>query len=498
MRNSGRPGKRQFSAAIIIGLLSFALNLIVVPRTGFNPDESRWIHRAHFLSDLRHPFGQTWDDRYETRGQPPLGSYATALGLLLQGRDLDTNPPWDFGLTWERNIAIGTKPSDADLLAARRTNSLIAALTAAGLFVLLLRLTTPLGATAGALFMAAHPFNLYIGSIATADALLGLLIVASAIAAGHLADRPSWPNAFLLGLLLGLGGATKLSPLFVSLPLAVLGLALYVASRRAVVNPTTAAHLPAGEPTSDRHSSTTLNRAANGYQPLSRLPAKLIALPLIALIVFVSVYPFLWPDPVDRTLALFQFRVTEMRQQASDWPVMAVDSRAEALRRVGTNFSERFSFARLVENVLAQRRDRNVRLPEIELLLALIGLLSLAAAAIRARPSAPLLASLVLMTQAGITIGGMRSEFDRYHVPMMIVLATSIGLVTGGIDGLVCRLRSARRHARASPAPSHPVARRAPHPTQEPRRPDPNTEAGILRTVSNRHQTGLLFDGDRT
>src|SRR5919107_825313 len=208
---------------LIVAVLAFALADAAARWPNFNPDESRWLSRAHYVAALADPFGPTWADQYMTRGQPPLGSYAMGIGLLAQGRDLETNAPWDFSLTWEQNIALGHKPVPEDLAAGRRTSAALVALTSVALIgVARVYLTMAWAIGAGALF-AIHPFTIYIGSLAMSDALFGLLIALSAWAAAAFARRPSWRRAVLVGVLLGLGGATKLSPLAVAAGLSVAG-----------------------------------------------------------------------------------------------------------------------------------------------------------------------------------------------------------------------------------------------------------------------------------
>ena len=103
--------------------------------------------------------------------------------LLAQGRDLETNPPWDFSVTWEKNIALGRKPVPEDLAAGRRTSAALVALTAVAVIgVARTYVTMPWAIAAGALF-AIHPFIVYIGSIAMSNALFGLLIALAAWAA---------------------------------------------------------------------------------------------------------------------------------------------------------------------------------------------------------------------------------------------------------------------------------------------------------------------------
>lgn len=430
--------------ALAIGLLALSNGLLHGPWTGFNPDESRWISRAHFVRDLFDPFGPTWADSYTTRGQPPFGSYVTGLGLLGQGRDLDTNGAWVFHWPgtygWERNIVAGNMPSADDLAAARRTSAGLVGLTAATLFAIGRRISTRAGAAAGALWFAVHPFSGYVGSLATSDAVLGLLVALAALAGAALAARPSWPRAALLGGLLGLGASAKLSPFFVSLPLATLGAALLIA-----------AAIRARRVPSPRRDP---------------LPWALIALPLVAAATFVASYPYLWPDPIGRTGNLFAFRIREMAQQSADWPVMAVPTRGEALRRVGVNFDERFS----ILGGLAAAAGLRGRPPAIELLLAVAGgvvLLGLAVARGGRSPTALVL--LVLGGQVAVTVVGMRSEFDRYHVPMMLLGATAIGGVVGETLPRLGRLQAPARVASriAFGAAPRRCRRRSPLPSGE-------------------------------
>src|SRR5215213_572905 len=214
-------------AALAVAALAFALADAAGRWPNFNPDESRWLSRAHYVAALADPFGRTWADQYMTRGQPPLGSYAMGFGLLAHGRDLETNAPWNFSLTWEQNIALGRKPVPEDLAAGRRTSAALVALTAVALIgVARTYLTMPWAIAAGALF-AIHPFTIYIGSIAMSDALFSLLIALAAWAAAAFARRPSLGRAVMVGVLLGLGGSTKLSPLAVAAGLSAAGIVLF-------------------------------------------------------------------------------------------------------------------------------------------------------------------------------------------------------------------------------------------------------------------------------
>ena len=380
-----------------VALLAFALADTAARWPNFNPDESRWLSRAHYVAALADPFGPTWADQYMTRGQPPLGSYAMGIGLLAQGRDLETNAPWDFSLTWEQNIALGHKPVPEDLAAGRRTSAALVALTAVALIgVARVYLTMPWAIGAGALF-AIHPFTTYIGSIAMSDALFGLLIALAAWAAATFARRPSWGRAVLVGVLLGLGGATKLSPLAVAAGLSAAGgLAFAIAAMRRRLASDEAAYA-----------------------------VRSVAIGVAAVLTFIVSYPYLWPNPIAHTGHLFAFRVEEMAAQSSDWPVMAVPNRVEALRRVNVNFTERYNLSGSLIALLGRPGTASM-VRQLEFLISLLGLVVMAGVAVRDGPCSPRAIVLaVLGGQVLVTILGMRSEFDRYHVPMALLGAVA-------------------------------------------------------------------------
>jgi 4-amino-4-deoxy-L-arabinose transferase-like glycosyltransferase len=415
---SARPGRRAIVGLLlarrdwlIAGLLFLVAlwqNLTDVGWTPFHPDETRWLNRAHYVRDLFDPFGSTWDDGYLTRGQPPMGSYLTGLGLLVQGRDLETNGVWDFKYGEEWNRAQGNMSDPADLEAGRRTNAVVGALAIVVLYALVTRLTNRVGGLVAALFLAAHPLMIYLSSQAVSDALMALFVLLSALAAVRLADRPSWPRAILLGVLLGLGGATKLSPILISVPLAGLGAAVLAGSHWSRLS-----------------------------APLGRM---LLTLPLIAFATFVVVYPYLWPDPVGRSLNLIEFRADEMAAQARNWPDVAVESRTDAFRRVGVTLGERFSTSsRLVEK-LANGLGREWRPSGIDLLFAIVGGQILLALAVRhGLASRWTLAGVVLGTQAALIVAGMRSDWARYHLPILMVTATCVGVLAGQLWAVAAR-----------------------------------------------------------
>ena len=422
--------RRDLLIVLVLVAVGLVQNLAHVDSTPFHRDEARWTHRARYVRHLQDPLGDYWRDRGLMRGQAPLGSYLMGVGLLAQGRDLDTNGLWSLNHSAAWNRREGRMPTAADLTAARRTDAVVGALTVVALYLLTRRFGNRVAGAAAALLVIPHPLHIYLSSLAGSDALLALLVLLAALAAWRLAERPTWPRALLLGVLLGLGGATKLSPLLVTLPLAALGGALvgwgwlrqpfaWRQGRSGATPPEVAAR-----------------RADRG------LGWRLLALPLIAIVVFVATYPYLWPDPITRTGHIFAFRAGEMENQGDIWNNVAVETRAEALQRVGLTLTRYFSTTgRALAELPAgwQPDDRlATRLRELELALAVPGLLILVAIVWSRGPRSPhALAAIVLGAQVGITIVGMRADFARYHLPILLAAALCTGLVAGrGWDAL--------------------------------------------------------------
>jgi len=317
---------------IAVFAISLWQNLAAVSASPFHPDESRWLNRAHYLKDLLHPTGPAWRDQYLIRGQPPIGSYVTGLGLLLQGHDLDTNAAWVFERGDERNIVWnvvkGAMPSQSDLIAARRTSAVIGALTVVTLFALVSRLSHWAGGLVGALFLTFHPLQIYLASLGVADALFTLIVALTTLSLAMLATKPTWPRGLLAGVLLGIGAGTKLSPLFLALAFGAAGITLLWERRLRqlpLIGRIWRRLLPASTPAT------------------RRLGWLLLSTPVVAATVFVLTYPYLWPDPVQRTRYLLKFRQDEMANQARIFPWAAIDSRIEALERTWVMLTKHYS-----------------------------------------------------------------------------------------------------------------------------------------------------------
>ncbi len=415
-------GRRFLTGAIPATLFVLALIQCLgrETTTPFHPDEARWLSRAHFISELKDPFGPTWSDYYVTRGQPPLGSYLMGIGLLVQGRDTVTNAVWDFGYDEEWNSFNKAMPVAEDLLAGRRTNAVVAALVVVAVYLIGIRIGSPVGAALGALFLAFHPLHIHLGSQALSDQLLCLLLALAFLSAFWLGKRPALGRAILLGVLLGLGGATKLSPFLLSVPLAGLGAVCLFGQFR-----------------------------SHGYRMwghrTARLGSLLLIQPLIAFASFVAVSPFLWPDPFGRTYALFEFRRIEMVGQGTNWPSVAVASPMAAMSRIGLRLNENSSTTSRMQEALGDLFGIGFEPTGFDLLLVCAGGLLLALIVIREGIFSPHgLLSVLLGGELTLIVLGMGSDFYRYYLPIVFISAVLVSVFADAVWKL-----AAQRIARA-------------------------------------------------
>ena len=413
-------GRDLLIAAALFALAAWQF-LAAVDDAAPHRDEARWIHRAVYVRELAAPLSPYWDEatwrrrrvsldeRNRLRAQPPMASYLMGVGLLAQGRDLRTNGFWNMDHDEAWNIERGNAPEAGDLAAGRRTVAVVAALTVVTAYALGTRLTNRAGGLVTALFVACHPLVGLYAVFAGSDILLVLLVALAAVAAGRLADRSTWPRAVLLGALIGLGGATKLSPLLVALPLALLGVAALVAALFGA-----------------------------RWAPPRRLGMQLLSVPLFAGAIFVGSYPYLWSDPLTNTRAMLDFRRLGMELQGAAWPHTAVNDPIEAFRRVGLKLGNDWTALGRLNAELEGRFGLVWDARGVELALAAAGLVLLGALVIRSGVwSGHGLVVVVLTGQAAITIAGLRADFARYHLPVLLLVAVGLGVLAGSAwDGL--------------------------------------------------------------
>lgn len=417
--------------------LSFAITIQHVQDTSTHPDETRWMNRSYYARELGDPFGPDWQEYVTTIGQPPLGSIVMGIGLWVQGHDLEPNGVWDFAYGRDWNERMGAIPSDEDRFAGRRTNVVIGALVTGAIFVLGRLMTNRVGGSIAALFIAWHPLHVLLSTQALSDQTLALLLALIFIAGWAFAKHPTWTRAIILGILLGLGGSVKLTPLLLAGPLAVFGLIRWWMSRDA---------------------------EARQYA------FKMLAQPVIAFATFVLSYPYLWPNPITRTWKLYAFRAGEMEEQSAAWPETAVADPLDALSRFGLMLTTTHSTSQhFLETFYGWFGiDRTpVGLDYIPAVAGLVLLLWWVARNGFWTPAA--MVALLMGVEAGTLVFGMKTDFYRYHLPIVVIMAGCIGVSTGALWSAGVRaFRRWQPLPYSQPVPS--VARRGARVATEPQR----------------------------
>ena len=431
----------QRAVTALLALLLFTVAFVHyesdVDTTAFHPDESRWLNRAHYLEDLLDPFGPTWNDQYLTRGQPPMGSYVMGLGLLAQGSDLDTNYAWEYRRGGEWNVANGMYPTPDDLRTGRMTNVFLGAVAVVITFLSVRLLSNTLGGIIGAAILTFHPLQSWHNRLALADTMLTLTLAALVLALILLMRKPSWFRALSVGILIGIGGANKLTPMALAFVIAGVGGVLLL--------------WKIYQNTRQRLDGEPWYRLIPGIHHLSWM---LISAPVVAGMTFIAVYPYLWKHPIENTLKLLDFRQNEMENQARLYPQFAVETTGEAVSKTWTSLAERWS---ATEWVLAEIGLPSVAaaLSPLDLILAIAGTLLLAVVSVQLPVrSGHLIVALVLIVQVATIVLAMRTDFERYYLPIVLAAAILAGTGIGLVSQTIWHALMVRR--------SEPVQHRAP------------------------------------
>jgi hypothetical protein len=413
----------------------------------FHPDESRWINRAYYLRETLDPLGPAWADRYLIRGQPPMGSYVTGIGLLANGRDLNTNGPWDFQFGFESNVAWnvtrGNMPAEGDLIAVRRSNMVISALTCVALFLIVSPLTNAAGGVAAAVFMAVNPLNHYLAALGTSDAVFTFFVSLSVLAALWLAKRPTWWRALLFALAMAAGASTKLSPLALAVGIGMVGAVLLLdpwLRRSRSIGP----------------AWSWISRAEHGTE--RKLGWMLAVQPVLVSALFVISYPYLWPAPIERTRILFDFRRFEMNNQAGFWPQAAITSRVEAVERTWQNLNDRYSSTDRIVTAIGDAIGVDSSGLRIDLYLAVPGVILLVYLAWKNGLASPhALAALTVGGQSALIMGALGVDFNRYYLPLLFAAAMGVGIFVGCLGEWA--LFAVRRLTQRRTSPAHQPSR---------------------------------------
>jgi hypothetical protein len=252
-----------------------------------------------------------------------------------------------------------------------------------------------------------------------------------------LARKPTWGRSLLLAVALGMGAATKLSPLLIALGWTVYALILFLdpwlRSRRRL-----------------GRAWGLVSRRELGTE--QQLGWKLFVQMGLVGSFFVLVYPFLWPDPIGRTKIIFDFRKYEMDNQAGFWPQAAIHGPIDALQRTWQNLQDRTSSSGRIITWIGDQFGYNWSSHSIDLYLAVPGLALLVYLAWKNGIASPqMLGMLAIAAQSALILGALGVDFNRYYEPFVFTAATGVGVLTGWLASLVWNV--ARGYHR-NPAPA--------------------------------------------
>jgi hypothetical protein len=171
------------------------------------------------------------------------------------------------------------------------------------------------------------------------------------------------------------------------------------------------------------------------------LGSKLLVLPPVAFAVFVLSYPYLWPSPIQHTLNLFELRTQEMAGQARAWPDVAVDSRTDAFGRIGDRLEEQFSTTGRLLGLGAQAVGIDWEPSGFDFIPVLAGALLFVGLVMRSGLRSPAgLSALLLASQAGAIVVGLRADFYRYHLPIVLIMSICVALTGGAFVSALTRV----------------------------------------------------------
>lgn len=233
--------------------------------------------------------------------QPPLPRYIIGLGRWLGGfREADLNLPWEFEKDSQTNIAAGRMPSPKLLWWSRFPMVILAATSIFIGFVMLKKIA---GRLTGYIWIALSLMSVYYSRTlirAMGDSAL-LVFIAGTLIISYLLlqdfDNQKTKKAgrsyiyfLFLGIAIGLAESSKLNGL--SAILAGFGFIILIILRM-------------------KQTRTLKIRFAL---------VSILILVFSSQLTFVALNPFLWKNPLDRTLTMFNSRLFEMSVQTNDFP----------------------------------------------------------------------------------------------------------------------------------------------------------------------------------
>lgn len=313
---------RKFELVAIIFLL-LTIFISRIEFVSFHPDESSWIATSYYYEAFMNGeiLSPVWNEQYFTLNQPPVTRYLIGLGRRIGGYQLfQLNSPWNFFANQETNINLGNMPNSDLLWWSRLPMAILSVLSLLILFFLVKKVA---GRTAGYILLLLLVINsslleMLLRAMGEAPLLASVVLAAYAGYQAlkhweHIAmsrDRQSriYLRSFfwlvMLGIFSGIASSSKLNGMATTL--AGLGICALLPCIR---------------------GKNIINSERITFAITSA-----VFIVLAVGIVFISLNPYLYPDPLVRTRKMVEFRLTEIHKQTKNLPDDRISGIDERLR----------------------------------------------------------------------------------------------------------------------------------------------------------------------
>lgn len=295
----------------------------------FHIDESHWIGTSYMFEAFFK--GEFWSDAWResqpTLTNPPIPRYVIGISRFIGGyRIPDLNRRWDYDHNVNFNVRKGAMPSDGLLWWSRLPMAVMAVCSILLGFFFIKKMSGRLSAYLWVFFGATSPFLLLQTrrAMAESSAILFFVMLAAyfcyrAIEVMNQSSRNApWLVYLYFGLsgfCIGLAGETKINGLSVMLGV-VVSLAGFVIWKQ---------------------KDTIINKARRVFY-LSAWASG------VTIITFVGTYPYLWPNPLKRTMKILVNRVSEMQYQMVQHAPDAITTLGERLTIVPVRIFQDYAF----------------------------------------------------------------------------------------------------------------------------------------------------------
>ena len=277
-------------------------------QVAFHIDESHWIATSNqFEAFLRfNPDLPIWDESHTTLTNPPVPRYAIAIGRLIGGYgEKDLNRMWDYDRNTNFNIKVGAMPSQGLLSWSRLPMALMGIFTIGLVYLLLRRIGGDWFSLPWLVLALTNPYlNLQLRRAMAESSLMFFSVLALVACAQGIRLYTEHRNQgrFVLlasGVFVGLAASAKINAF------AVLGGILVAIT-------------------------LLLWRQKGKFQ--NHIGGAGLAWAIVitsAIFTFWASYPYLWANPVGRTIKMINNRVSEMSYQSGNRGDDAFENAAE-------------------------------------------------------------------------------------------------------------------------------------------------------------------------